>query len=254
MSKFLLGLLGLVAFVQVAARCSVAGNGTPRFFRWSLEYHGQLDERARTLYSESNAQLAAKSPQKTGELVLQMEATVRATREMLVTALSNATTIEAKDAILDGLNGLQLDDDQMTVVARDLALLDTSIASLDASIGSMEGAGAGSTPADVKAALKWLDRYMKADFLSAYPACGLLRQQGSRAIPILCETLPSWAANSVAFENATHLLFIMSSARKNRAWAVGGGSRLSTAQRDAFLRLINKYEDRKEGEPKQGRS
>jgi hypothetical protein len=216
---------------SVAVTPCAAQDAMSRFVHWGLKYQFERIERAGRLYSEARAQAAAASPRATRDLVLQMEATVGATQQMLVAALKAAKTIEAKVAILDGLIGSELDDAEMSLVAREVALQDAWITALESQASQISNA-------NVRAALNWLAGYERRDFLTAYPACDVLRRQGKRAVPILRESLPNFAADSLGFKNTVHLLLLLSPLGENKAWALEDDSSLSREQRGAFLKLM----------------
>jgi hypothetical protein len=233
MSNVLRVVGGVVSLYVFAVTPLVAQEATSRFMRWNLEYQVERIDRAERLYSEAKVHAAATSPRATRELVLQMEATLEATKRMLVNALKAARTSEAKGAILDGLSGLELGDSEMAVVAREVALEDPWITALESDASRISNAS-------VRTALNWLAGNARRDFLTAYPACDVLQRQGSRAVPVLRDSLANFAAGSLGFKNTARLLVMLASADENQAWALGDESSLSREQKDVFLNLLKK--------------
>jgi hypothetical protein len=233
-------LLGtLIACFSIFNGTTIAQDGT---WQSAKEYEHKLDDRSRSYCSPAKVESAAKSPEVAEEIVLHMEATVRAAKLMLIGALRKSPSPEARNTILHNLAKFELGDEDMSIVARDIGFLAPEITKLEEIAGKQPRQ-------DVQKTLQWLARQKRRDFLVAYPACGALERQGPVAVSVMRSVLSSFPPRSDGFQNGAHLLSVLCSPGDNRRWADDSENKLSGAQKGVFLTLISEYEkaERKNG-------
>jgi hypothetical protein len=201
---------------------------------WNLSYAREVGQRAKERYSAEMVASAANSPKGVTRIVVETQAVILSSKNMLIDALKKTESREAKCAILQGLTEFELDDEEMALVARDLGFLHPRIQDL----GGKASPGSRQPPS----ALGWLARRERRNTFQAYPASEVLRRQGTRAVPVVRRALVALSGESDAFSVGCRVLMALCSPSDNRGWANGTGSALSPAQRDRFLSLLSEHE------------